>query len=197
MVDQGGLSTDAYDAALADLVAGGAAGGLPLAASALLAIAEREEWRAAGAALALGTPALWRDHRRAIRLLAQVVPVVLEHRPDALPAWIHRVAIGIGYAFPEPESSRVVTAGMLAMAVHHAGSRPEVVRDVLLATRLGLSSAATDPGHSADPLEDAAELLFSSLSGRLAPGLAAQYVLALFTESAPEDQATVARVLFS
>lgn len=102
LLDRDDLSSDAHDAALADLVAGGAAGGLPLTGSALLAIAEREEWRAGGAALALGNPALWRDHERAMRLLTQVVPVIVQHRPDALPAWMHRVAIGIGYAYPEP-----------------------------------------------------------------------------------------------
>lgn len=195
--ERGDLPSQAYDAALADLVVGGAAGGLPLAATTLLEIAERDEWRAGGAALALGNPALWRDHQRAIRLLVQVLPVVVQHRPDALPAWVHKVATGIGYAFADSTAARIVATGVLAIAVNHAGSRPEVVRDVVLATRLGLASTATDPAEAPDPLEETVRLMFRSMSESLTPALAAQYVRALFTELAPEDQTIVARALLS
>lgn len=197
LTDRGDLTSGAHDEALADLVVGGAAGGLPLSVSTLLEIAEREEWRVGGAALALGNPAMWRDHQRANRLLIPTVRAVLQHRPDALPAWVYQTATGIGYAYPEPAAGSVVAAGMLAIVAHSAGSRPEVVRDVVQATRLGLASAAADPADSPDPLEEAASLMFRSYAGVFEPALAAQYVRALFTELDPEDRAVIARIILS
>jgi hypothetical protein len=197
LTDRGDLSSDAHDTALSDLVAGRVAGGLPLAAPALLAIAEREEWRAGGAALVLGSPGLWREPQRATPLLAAVVPAVVQHRPDALPAWVYRAATGIGYAHPDPAASTVVAAGMLAITINNAGSRPDAVRDLVQATRAGLADAAADPAHNPDPLQEAADLLFKSLSDLLTPAIAAQYVSALFSELDPADRATVAKTLLT
>jgi hypothetical protein len=166
---------------VAELGIGRAAGGVPLTATALLSIAEEDDWQAGGAALALGHPTVWADPRRGNRLLAEVLPVVAAHRADALPGWLYQVSVGIGYAHPDP-----------------AAPRSAVVRDVLAAMRLGLDATATDPEIiSGDPLSDAASLMFRSFSESLEPATAAQYVTAVFSDLEPEDRNLVARVILT
>lgn len=150
LVEQGTISEEVRTAALVTMVRRGV--WAPLPPDEIRKIAQEDDWKPAGAAAVLANPALWLRPQEAHTLLADLLPLVAEHRPEHAPAWLRLCARAIGYAHPGPLVAATVSGGLLAVAVHLVQAEPAAVPGLLTAVRDGLAEAAPDPDVIPDPL---------------------------------------------
>jgi hypothetical protein len=195
LVNQGRLDMTAHREALRLLVL--ARTSAPFDAARLHELAREEGWAAGVAAVTMNTPAAWTDPVAAHRRFARVVPQGAKHRPEALADWLYIATCGAGYASSNnPDASARLGAVLLATALHDGHPAPALAARLLAASRAALVETAADPKAPGDPLTNAVGLLHTTY-GEALPGIAAPYLLALFSDTDPADRSAVARAVLA
>lgn len=143
-----------------------------------------------GAARALMWPLAWRDPERVIAFVLHRLREVSQESPDSIVGWVTAVAIGLTRIGAEPAgsySNLLIWLNRIVAQDWCDGSR---LPFVLQGIRGGMNGFDVE-----DPIPAMIEGLYGSLVARFDQGLAARYLLALFSSCNERDRAAAARTV--
>ena len=128
----------------------------------------------------LSRPAVWRRHHDLIVGFNNLIRLIADTDPDAIPTWVFAATTGLGLAVI-PEQRADVIGTLITLAVIAAGLEPTRTAAIIAAGRS--AAARLDPHHHLDPAPAIVRGLWE-ITGYLDVdfGQRRQYVATLFSE---------------